>query len=102
MLKNLQEQWQIEKDEYLNYLLGNRFFKVWEKWEENPFDSYTTLEIYLTSFCNQNCEYCYLKNNEDIYLTGYSMEYLEEIGLLKMDFLAIKYLTTIHNIIDSI
>jgi DNA polymerase-3 subunit alpha len=30
------------------------------------------------------------------------MTYLEEIGLLKMDFLAIKYLTTIHNIIDSI
>ena len=30
------------------------------------------------------------------------IEYLEKLGLLKMDFLAIKYLTTIHNIIDSI
>ena len=72
MLKNLQEQWQIEKDEYLNYLLENRFFKVWEKWEKDSFDSYTTLEIYLTSFCNQNCEYCYLKNNEDIYPSEYN------------------------------
>ena len=43
-----------------------------------------------------------LVKNGDTYLTGYDMTYLEEIGLLKMDFLAIKYLTTIHNIIDSI
>ena len=43
-----------------------------------------------------------LVKNGDTYLTGYDMTYLEDIGLLKMDFLAIKYLTTIHNIIDSI
>ena len=43
-----------------------------------------------------------LIKNGDSYLTGYDMTYLEELGLLKMDFLAIKYLTTIHNIIDSI
>ena len=43
-----------------------------------------------------------IKNSEGIYLTGYSMEYLEEIGLLKMDFLGLKNLTTIMNIIDDI
>ena len=43
-----------------------------------------------------------LDKSHDFYLSGYDMTYLEEIGLLKMDFLAIKYLTTIHNIIDSI
>ena len=32
-----------------------------------------------------------LVKNGDIYLTGYDMTYLEDIGLLKMDFLAIKY-----------
>lgn len=42
------------------------------------------------------------KSHNDFYTTGYDMTYLEEIGLLKMDFLAIKYLTTIHNIIDMI
>ena len=42
------------------------------------------------------------KRHNDFYTTGYDMTYLEEIGLLKMDFLAIKYLTTIHNIIDMI
>ena len=43
-----------------------------------------------------------LDGNHGFYVSGYDMTYLEEIGLLKMDFLAIKYLTTIHNIIDSI
>ncbi len=38
----------------------------------------------------------------DVYLTGYTMNYLEEVGLLKMDFLAIKDLTTISNILKMI
>lgn len=36
------------------------------------------------------------------YLTGYTMYYLEELGLLKMDFLAIKDLTTIADILAMI
>jgi len=43
-----------------------------------------------------------LVRREDGYLTGYSMEYLEEIGLLKMDFLAISNLTTINNVLKEI
>lgn len=35
-------------------------------------------------------------------LTGYSMEYLESIGLLKMDFLALKNLTIIDTILNKI
>ncbi len=42
-----------------------------------------------------------IKSN-DLYLTAYPMEYLEEIGLLKMDFLGLKNLTTIMNIISDI
>lgn len=42
-----------------------------------------------------------IKNN-DLYLTSYTMNYLEELGLLKMDFLGIKNLTTIMNIINDI
>ena len=38
----------------------------------------------------------------DTYLTGYTMEYLEELGLLKMDFLAIKDLSILSSIIKSI
>ncbi len=43
-----------------------------------------------------------LVRNDDIYISGYTMEYLEELGLLKMDFLGIKNLTTIMNIIVDI
>ncbi len=43
-----------------------------------------------------------LVKNNDIYLSGFTMEYLEELGLLKMDFLGLKNLTTIMNIIDDI
>lgn len=42
-----------------------------------------------------------IKNN-DMYLSGFTMEYLEELGLLKMDFLGLKTLTTIMNIMDDI
>ncbi len=43
-----------------------------------------------------------IKSSENTYLTAYSMEYLEEIGLLKMDFLVLKNLTTIMNVIADI
>lgn len=42
------------------------------------------------------------KSHQDFYTSGYDMQYLEEIGLLKMDFLAIKYLTIIHNMIREV
>ena len=37
------------------------------------------------------------KIDSNIYTTGYSMEYLEDIGLLKMDFLGLRNLTLIDN-----
>ena len=43
-----------------------------------------------------------LEKTDDLYLTGYSMEYLEPLGLLKMDFLVIKNLTLIDNVIRDI
>lgn len=43
-----------------------------------------------------------LDKSHKFYVSGYDRIYLEEIGLLKMDFLAIKNLSTIHDIIDSI
>ncbi len=43
-----------------------------------------------------------LTSSDGMYLTGYTMEYLEELGLLKMDFLGLKTLTTIMNIIANI
>jgi DNA polymerase-3 subunit alpha len=42
------------------------------------------------------------KTHDDFYVTGYSMEYLEELGLLKMDFLALRNLTLINDVIHDI
>lgn len=41
-------------------------------------------------------------SHQKYYVTGYSMEYLENLGLLKMDFLALKNLTMIKDIIDDV
>ena len=43
-----------------------------------------------------------LVKEDNLYLTSYSMEYLEELGLLKMDFLVLKNLTLIDNVINDI
>ena len=40
--------------------------------------------------------------SDNLYLTSYSMNYLEELGLLKMDFLGIKNLSMIMNILQDI
>ena len=42
------------------------------------------------------------KNNRGIYTTAYSMNYLEPLGLLKMDFLGISNLTLIAEVINNI
>lgn len=42
------------------------------------------------------------KGHDDIFLTQYSMEHLEELGLLKMDFLGLRNLSLIEAILTSI
>lgn len=46
--------------------------------------------------------YIPLQKYEDYYISGYSMEHLEELGLIKMDFLGLKNLTMILNILNDI
>lgn len=43
-----------------------------------------------------------LVSSHDIMLSGFSMEYLENLGLLKMDILAIKNLTLISNVLREV
>ncbi len=43
-----------------------------------------------------------VKYNEEINLTEYTMDYLEELGLIKMDFLGIRNLSIIDNVIKMI
>ena len=63
-----------EKDELLKFILTNRYFNTWKN-DRPPEMGLSTslindskLEIYLTSSCNQKCEYCYLvKHGSEIY-----------------------------------
>ncbi len=43
-----------------------------------------------------------LYKSSDIILTGYSKEYIEDLGLLKMDFLSLKNLNTLSSIVEDI
>ncbi len=53
--------------------------------------------------CNQNLdEIIPLYKKDGIFLTAYSMDFLEEQGLLKMDFLALKNLSLIDEVIRDI
>lgn len=53
--------------------------------------------------CKKNLnEIVPIEKKGNMYVTSYSMEYLEELGLLKMDFLALKTLTTINRIITEV
>ena len=55
----------------------------------------------IISACNLD-SYIPLQKYEDYYLSGYSMEHLEGLGLIKMDFLGLKNLTMIDNILKRI
>lgn len=46
--------------------------------------------------------YIPLQKYDNYYISGYSMEHLEELGLIKMDFLGLKNLTMIDNILNII
>ena len=60
---------QQEQNDLLKFMLNERFFKPWSLYKDNngdfdrPHSLYeeSNLEIYITSSCNQKCEYCYLQ-----------------------------------------
>ena len=53
--------------------------------------------------CNKELDnFVPLVKHNDLYLAGYAMNFLEDIGLLKMDFLALKNLTLISSILNEV
>lgn len=61
--------YQKENDDFLKVILNERFFKPWSLPDYDSYKSLTTvsrLEIFITSSCNQKCEYCYLNRHEDL------------------------------------
>lgn len=76
ILNNDKTQFDLEQDQLLNFILNERYFKPWSLHKNNDFNldelSLTLypdskLEIYLTSMCNQHCEYCYLVKYKGLY-----------------------------------
>lgn len=69
------ETFNQEQSQLLKTILNERFFEPWQL-DWNYGDQYDVnkslrdeahLELYITSTCNQACEYCYLYNNPGIY-----------------------------------
>lgn len=67
------EQFQHEQDILLKTVLSERYFLPWRDAFTNPSGPSISdvpkghLEIYITSQCNQKCEYCYLVRHPEIY-----------------------------------
>lgn len=72
-VKKDKEQFQKDQDNILKFILDERFFKPWQETffseEERKYSLYkeARLELYLTSICNQKCEYCYLVKYPGLY-----------------------------------
>ena len=87
--------------EYLNDNELLKLYKVASKLE--GLKRHTSIHAAGIIMCNIDLdEVVPIEKKDDLYVVDYSMEYLEELGLLKMDFLALKNLTIIQNILDSI
>ena len=56
-----------ENDQLLEFILNERFFKIWKEKDEDRKSIFpdTRLELFLTTKCNQKCEYCYLISHKD-------------------------------------
>lgn len=79
-----------EESEFLKDILSLRFFEIWKNpnlaQDENFEDlrQESRLELYITSTCNQHCEYCYLWKYPEIYPSeiNKSEQILKNLGIL--------------------
>lgn len=79
-----------EENDFLKDILSLRFFEVWKNpnlakdknFEELRIES--RLELYITSTCNQHCEYCYLWKYPELYPSEINQEkqILKNLGIL--------------------
>ena len=66
-------QFEKEESDLVKVILNQRFFKPWRELNNTivpnskSLASEAYLELFLTSTCNQNCEYCYLQKHDALY-----------------------------------
>ena len=85
----------------LNYPVLKQVYKIALKFE--GLKRHTSTHAAGVVICSESLDDLipiYYNNNE--IMTGFTMEYLEELGLLKMDFLALKNLTIISNVLELV
>lgn len=84
-----------------NDLSFQKLFKIALKFEGMPRHTSSHAAGIVMCRCDLD-EVLPLTVSDDMYLTSYSMEYLEELGLLKMDFLGLKNLSILSHILEDI
>lgn len=71
MLHDSKQQYQKEQDHLLQTILDLRFFNPWRHVDafvnEKSLRVDANLELYITSTCDQHCEYCYLRKYPQLY-----------------------------------
>lgn len=61
---NKKTNFDLENDELLQFMIVNKFFSNFKKGKNHK----NAIELYVTSECNQKCEYCYLiKHGDKLY-----------------------------------
>lgn len=101
--KNLEDN--LENSEVKKYLSFNKEFKLVYKVAMKLEGIKRHLSIHAAGIVMSHDDIdnvIPLVKYNNIYITGYDMTYLEDLGLLKMDFLGLKNLTLIDNILKDI
>lgn len=103
-LLSLKENYQQNKELRFHIEKDNEIKKMYQiALKVEGLKRHTSIHAAGIIMCNRDIdEIIPLDFHDGFYTTGYSMEYLEELGLLKMDFLAITTLSTLHDMVDDI
>ena len=76
IIQEIKNQQQEEQNQLLKTILDWRFFYPWknvnEYRDERALIKDANLELFITSTCNQKCEYCYLQKYPDLYPSEYN------------------------------
>lgn len=76
IIQKIKNQQQEEQNQLLKTILNWRFFYPWknvnEYQDERSLAKDANLELFITSTCNQKCEYCYLQKYPDLYPAEYN------------------------------